>query len=276
MEIKTFWRRFSQHRFAIVGTVALSVLALAAILAPVVAIYNADDQDLSSILQPPSHEHILGTDDLGRDLFTRLLFGGRVSLSVGLLASLISALIGILIGAMAGYFGGTMDNILMRLVDVMLAFPAIFLLLILFATIRPSFWTMTLFLGVFGWFYTARIVRAEFLSLREQDFVTALRALGVPPFRLIWRHLLPNTGGSIIITTTLGVAVNMIAEGTLSFLGFGVPLSTPTWGNMLTSAAKHYTTAPMLTIAPGVLLFTAVMAVNFVGDGLRDAFDSRS
>jgi peptide/nickel transport system permease protein len=276
MDAMTFWRRFGKNRIAVAGTVVIVVLILVTVMAPVIVAYRVDDQDLANMLKLPSREHILGTDELGRDLFTRLLYGGRVSLSVGLLATLISSLIGVLVGALAGYFGGTVDNLLMRFVDVMLAFPAIFLLLILFSAIRPTLWTVTLFLGAFGWFYTARIVRAEFLSLREQGFVYASRALGTPSRRLIWRHMLPNIVGPIISATTLSVAANMIAEGTLSYLGFGVPPSTPTWGNMMTSASKYYVTAPILTAAPGVLLFIAILAINFIGDGTQDAFDPRS
>jgi peptide/nickel transport system permease protein len=183
--------------------------------------------------------------------------------------------IGVLVGALAGYYGGRVDRVLMRLVDLLLAFPALFLLLILFSLIRASVWSVILFLGAFGWLYLARIVRGEFLSLREKEFVEAARALGISSGRIIVRHLLPNVVASVVVSTTLGVAYNMIAEATLSFLGFGVPPEVPTWGNMLTGAASYYTTVPLLAIVPGLTLTLAVLAVNVIGDGLRDALDPR-
>ncbi len=258
------------------GLVLLTVFVLAAILAPVLSPHGVDEQDLFAQLQPRSSEHLLGTDDLGRDVLTRLLYGGRVSLMVGILSALMSTVIGVVVGALAGYYGGKLDNILMRLVDLLLAFPAIFLLLILFAIIPRSVWTVILFLGAFGWLYLARIVRGEFLSLREKEFVEAARSIGVSNRSIIVRHLLPNVVAPIIVATTLAVAYNMIAEATLSFLGFGVPPETPTWGNMLSGASSYYTTVPQLAIFPGLTLTLAILAVNFVGDGLRDAFDPRA
>ena len=267
------WRHFRRHKLALVSIVVLVLMALSAVLAPVLTPYGIDEPDLFNQNAPPSQAHLLGTDELGRDVMSRLLYGGRVSLSVGLFAALISTVVGVAVGAAAGFFGGAIDNLLMRLVDLLLAFPSIFLLLILFATIRPNVTTVIIFLGAFGWLYLARIVRGEFLSLREKDFVVASRALGAAPLRLIWRHLLPNVAGAIIVTTTLEIAFNLLAEGTLSFLGFGVPPEVPTWGNMLTSASSTYLTAPLLTIVPGVTLTVAVLAVNFIGDALRDALD---
>lgn len=272
---KMAWRSFRRHKLALASIVVLVLMVLAAILAPVLTPYGMDEQDLFNQSAPPSAEHPLGTDELGRDVLSRLLYGGRVSLSVGLFSALLSTIIGVLVGAAAGYFGGVVDNLLMRFVDLMLAFPSTFLLLILFAAIRPNVTTVILFLGVFGWLYLARIVRGEFLSLREKDFVVASRALGADAVRLIWRHLLPNVIGAIIVTTTLEIAFNLLAEGTLSFLGFGVPPEVPTWGNMLTSAASTYLSTPLLTIVPGVTLTLAVLAVNFIGDALRDALDPR-
>lgn len=268
-------KRFFRHRLAVLGSLLLIVLVLGALFGPIISAQNADEQDLFSIAQPPSPEHWLGTDDLGRDLFVRLLAGGRISLTVGLLSSVIATLIGTAVGASAGFFGGNVDNVLMRFVDLMLAFPAIFLQLILFSVVGPSLWTVIFFLGVFGWMYLARVVRGEILSLREKNFVEASRALGVSNIRLILRHLLPNVLGAIIVSTTLSVAFNLLAEGTLSFLGFGVPASTPTWGNILFSAASYMRQVPTYVIFPGLLLTLAVLAVNFIGDGLRDALDPR-
>lgn len=272
---RLIWRRFTAHRLAIAGAILLGAFVLLATFAPLLSPYSPSEPDLFNQLAPPSLQHPLGTDPLGRDVLTRLLYGGRVSLAVGVLSSLISVVIGVAVGAIAGYYGGRVDDALMRLVDLLLAFPAIFLLLILFATIQRSLAIVILFLGLFGWLYLARVVRGEILSLRERDFVTAARALGASHWQLIARHLVPNVTGAIIVSFTLDVAINMLAEGTLSFLGFGVPDSTPTWGNMLNGAASYYTRAPLLTIAPGLAITLAVLAVNFIGDGLRDALDPR-
>lgn len=268
-------KRFLRHRLAVLGSILLAVLVLSALVGPALSSQAANEQDLFSIAQPPSSAHWMGTDDLGRDLFARLLAGGRVSLAVGLLSSLIATLIGTAVGAIAGFFSGNIDNLLMRLVDLMLAFPAIFLQLILFSVVGPSLWTVIFFLGAFGWMYLARVVRGEILSLREKNFVEASRALGVSSLRLILRHLLPNVLGAIIVSTTLSVAFNLLSEGTLSFLGFGVPASTPTWGNILFSAASYMRQVPTFVIFPGLFLTLAVLAVNFIGDGLRDTLDPR-
>lgn len=269
-------RRFVRHRLAMAGVVMLAVIVLAAVFAPLLTPYDPAEQDLFAITQPPSPAHPLGTDELGRDLLARLLYGGRVSLTVGVASALIATAIGVLVGAMAGYYGGWVDNALMRLVDVLLAFPSLFLLLILFSLIRPSLVIVILFLGLFGWLYLARVIRGEFLALREKEFVEASRALGANSNRLILRHLLPNVAGSIIVATTLAVAFAMLSEGTLSFLGYGVPASVPTWGNMLNAAQSYYLQAPLMTIAPGLALTLTVLAINFIGDGLRDALDPRS
>ena len=273
---RLIWRRFVRHRLALIGVAFITLITLAAVFAPLLTRYDPEEQDLFSIAQPPDAAHVLGTDELGRDLLTRLFYGGRISLAVGVVSAAISTAIGVLVGAIAGYYGGWFDYALMRLVDLLLAFPSIFLLLILFASIRASLWTVILFLGAFGWFYLARVVRGEFLALREKEFVEASKALGTNSLRLILRHLLPNVTGSIIVATTLAIAFNMLSEGTLSFLGYGVPASTPTWGNMLNAAQSMYTQAPLLTVAPGVMLTLAVLAVNFIGDGLRDALDPRA
>jgi peptide/nickel transport system permease protein len=267
--------RLRRARLAIAGLVVIALLALVAIFAGALAPYGQNEIDLFSITAGPSSTHWLGTDDLGRDELSRLLYGGRVSLLVGVGAALLSTAIGMVVGAVAGYYGGWVDAMLMRFVDLMLAFPAIFLLLIVFSIRGSSVLSVILFLGLFGWMWLARIIRGQFLALKEQEFVEAARAIGVPDGRLIVRHLLPNVVAAIIVSTTLSIAYNMIAEATLSFLGFGVPPGTPTWGNMLNAARTHFTTHPLLAIAPGLTLTVAVLAINFVGDGLRDAFDPR-
>jgi peptide/nickel transport system permease protein len=253
----------------------LILMVLAAVFAGSIAPYGENEIDLFNITAPPSNAHLLGTDELGRDELSRLFYGGRISLLVGVATALLATAIGIVVGAVAGYYGGWLDAALMRFVDVMLAFPAIFLLLILFSIVGSSVWSVIVFLGLFSWMWLARIIRGEFMSLKQRDFVEAARSIGVPDGRLIVRHLLPNVTAAIIVSLTLDVAYAMLAEAALSFLGFGVPPGTPTWGNMLNAARPNFTTAPLLAIAPGLTLTIAVLAINFVGDGLRDAFDPR-
>jgi peptide/nickel transport system permease protein len=270
------WRRFRQHRLAMIGLLMMTVFALLAILAPVIAPYGMDEQDLFKIAEGPSAENWLGTDELGRDVLSRLIYGGRISLLVGLGAALITTVIGVVVGTTAGFLGGWVDSTLMRFIDLVLAFPAIFLLLILFSIVSASVWNVILFLGLFSWMWLARVVRGELLSLKEREFVEAARAIGASNIRIVAQHLLPNVVAAIIVSATLAMAFNMIAEATLSFLGFGVPPSVPTWGNMLTGASGFYLRAPLLAVMPGVVLVMAILAINFIGDGLRDAFDPQA
>lgn len=274
--LRIAWRRFRHHRVALAGLLILGALALASILAPYLTPYGIDQQDLFDQLAPPNSRHLLGTDNLGQDVYTRLLYGGRMSLAIGILSALISTSIGVMVGAVAGFYGRIVDMVLMRTVDLLLAFPAIFLLLILFSIIQASATSVIVFLGLFGWLYLARIIRGEFLSIREREFVQAARALGASGLRIIIRHMLPNVMAPIIVTTTLEVAYNMLAEATLDFLGYGVPPDVPTWGNMLTGAEQYYMTVPLLAVFPGAVLTIAILAVNFLGDGLRDALDPRA
>jgi peptide/nickel transport system permease protein len=270
------WQRFRRHRLAMVGLVMLLFFTTIATLAPVIAPYGMDDQDLFKIAEGPSSENWLGTDELGRDVLSRLIYGGRVSLLVGLGAAMITTVVGVIIGTTAGFFGGWVDSALMRFIDLVLAFPAIFLLLILFSVVPASVWNVILFLGLFSWMWLARVVRGELLSLKEREFIEAARAIGASNSRIVAQHLLPNVIAAIIVSATLAMAFNMIAEATLSFLGFGVPPSVPTWGNMLTGASSFYLRAPLLAVMPGVVLVLAILAINFIGDGLRDALDPQS
>jgi peptide/nickel transport system permease protein len=268
--------RLAHARLAIAGMVIFLALVGAAVFAGVIAPYGQNEIDLFHITTGPSRAHLLGTDELGRDELSRLIYGGRLSLLIGVSAALISTVVGAAVGVLAGYYGGWIDSLLMRFVDLMLAFPSIFLLLIIFAILEGvSVTGVILFLGLFGWMWLARIIRGEFLSLKRRDFVEAARSVGAPDRRIIARHLLPNVIAPVIVSTTLNVAYYMLAEASLSFLGFGVPSGTPTWGNMLNAARTNYLTHPILAIAPGLALTIAVLAINFVGDGLRDAFDPR-
>lgn len=268
--------RFVAHRFALLGFFVLAVLATLSALAPVVSPYDPEKTALLLIREPPSPTHPFGTDGLGRDLATRILYGGRVSLAVGVLAMAVAISVGTLIGGIAGFYGRFVDGILMRLVDVMFSFPRLFILIILGALFRgmtPA--TIVIALGILSWMTTARLVRASFLSLKEREFVTAARAVGAGDGRIIWRHILPNSLAPIIVAATLGVAGAIIAESTLSFLGLGIQPPTPTWGNMLEDATDELERAPWLGIFPGLVIFFAVVSINFIGDGLRDALDPR-
>ncbi len=269
-------RRFLRHRLAVVSLVLLALLILAAIFAPLISPYDPLAQDQNNTLIGPSATHLLGTDDLGRDILSRLMYGGRVTLTIGFGATAVVLLLGIVIGAVAGYAGGWVDNVLMRFVDLVLSFPSLFLLLILAAAAGVSLLSIILFIGLFGWMYLARLVRGEFLVLREMEYIEAARAVGVGGWRTVWRHMLPNTIASIIVNATFSIAAAMYIEAALDFLGFGLSPEIPTWGNMLAESESYIAVNPLLTIAPGVVLTVAILAVNFVGDGLRDAFDPRS
>ncbi len=269
-------RRFLRHRLAVISLILLALLILAAIFAPLISPYDPLAQDANNTLIGPSSTHLLGTDDLGRDILSRLIYGGRVTLTIGFGATAVVLLLGIVIGAVAGYAGGWVDNVLMRFVDLVLSFPALFLLLILAAAAGVSLLSIILFIGLFGWMYLARLVRGEFLVLREMEYIEAARAVGVGGWRTVWRHMLPNTIASIIVNATFSIAAAMYIEAALDFLGFGLSPEIPTWGNMLAESESYIAVNPLLTIAPGVVLTVAILAVNFVGDGLRDAFDPRS
>lgn len=270
------WERFRRHRLATSGLVVLCVLVAAAVLADVVTPYDPDLPDVEAIREAPSLQHPMGTDQIGRDQLTRLLHGGRFSLQVGLFATLVSILIGTSIGALAGFYGGTLDNLLMRLTDLMFTVPRLLVLLLIGAIFKTTLVLIIILLGATSWMAVARLVRASFLSLREKEFVEAARSIGVRDARLIVRHLLPNALGPVIVAATLGVAGAILVESTLSYLGYGVQPPTPTWGNMLQNAQSEMYAAPWLAIFPGLLIFVTIMAINFVGDGLRDALDPRS
>jgi peptide/nickel transport system permease protein len=271
------WRRLRRNRRAMVGLWLLLILGFAALFAPMLATHDRDETALSRMERPPSREHWLGTDELGRDVFTRLLYGGRISLTVGLVTVSIYLTIGVLVGSIAGYYGRWADSLLMRLTDVVMVFPFLPLALTMAATLGPSIYNTMIIIGILSWTGVARLVRGEFLSLRMRDFVQAARAAGAPDARIIFRHILPNAMAPILVSATLGVAFAILSEAGLSFLGFGVPQPLPSWGNMLSGAQswKVLVKQPWLWIPPGVLIFAAVLSINLVGDGLRDALDVR-
>jgi peptide/nickel transport system permease protein len=275
-QLSMAFERFRAHRPAVAGVFVLGTLALFSAAAPLISPYDPDKTALLLIYDPPSLAHPFGTDDLGRDLATRILYGGRVSLAIGLLAVTVAVSIGTLVGVVAGYYGRWIDSLLMRFVDMMYSFPRLFLL-ILFGVIFKgmTIGVIVLVLGVLSWMTTARLVRASFLSLKHREFVEAARCVGAGDRRIIVRHILPNSIAPIIVAATLGVAAAIIAESTLSFLGLGIQPPTSSWGNMLNHATSDMDKAPWIAIFPGLFIFLAVVSINFIGDGLRDALDPR-
>lgn len=275
------WRRFRRHPGAVVGSAILFLIVLSALLVGL-SPYDPEESDLPSKLQPPSLAHPFGTDPLGRDLLTRVLYGSRISLSVGLMVTAFTIVIGIPIGAVAGYFGGWVDNVLMRITDAALTLPALLVLILLSAILREtefpllqrnSVLTIALVISLLSWMTTARLVRAVFLTTREKDFVTAAHCVGVSNLRIMARHILPNAVGPVIVEATLEVGYAIMEESGLSFLGFGIQPPTPSWGNLLSNALQHMTQHPWLAIFPGLMIFLAIISINYIGDGLRDAFD---
>lgn len=246
-----------------------------ALLAPWLAPYDPNFIELKQVLLPPSPAHLLGTDTLGRDVLSRVIFGSRISLLVGFVAVGIATFIGVLVGALAGYYRGWVDQALMRLVDVMLCFPVFFLILAVIAFLGPSIWNIMVVIGLTGWMGVARLVRAEFLSLREREFVVAARSLGASDARLICRHLLPNALTPVMVSATLGVAGAILTESALSFLGLGVQPPTPSWGNILTMGKDNIEIAWWLSVFPGLAILVTVMSYNLLGEGIREAIDPR-
>jgi len=270
---KIAWKKFLRHRLAVASSLGLIVLSLLCYLAPVIAPYEFDTIDLANIRQPPNLEHLLGTDALGRDLFTRLLYGGRISISIGLTAALLGTSVGTLIGSVAGYYGKRIDNILMRFTDLAYSIPTLPLIIVLSAYMDTQAIGIVLIIGFFSWMQTARVVRGAILSVKENEYVTAARALGARNRLIIFRHILPNIINSVLVGATLGVGYAIITESALSFLGLGVSAPTPTWGNMLMDSQATMATQPWLTIFPGMAILITVLFVNFIGDGLQDALD---
>lgn len=267
------WERFKGHRLAIVSAVVLCLLGVAVALAGPISGYGIVEQDLAEMLTGPSGSHWFGTDNLGRDELARVLYGGRISLVVGLAVALSSGIIGGLVGSLAGYYGGWADNLLMRVTDLFLSIPFLVILIIASRAMGGSVFDIVLILSLFFWMGQARIVRGVFLSLKEKEFVEAARASGASDARIIIFHMVPNALGPMIVNVTLGVAAAILAESSLSFLGFGIQPPTPSWGNLLNDAQNFTMIAPWVVWFPGLAILVTVLAVNFLGDGLRDAFD---
>lgn len=270
-------KRFLKNKLAVMGFVILTIFVLAAIFAPFITSFDRDSIDLMNIESAPNSLHILGTDELGRDVFTRLLYGGRVSLGVALCATVIQILIGVSLGAISGFYGKYVDNVIMRLVDTVICFPFFVIAITIAALFGASVWNIILIIGCLQWTGVARIVRSKILSLRQSEFVEAARAMGLSNFEIISKHLLPNVLSPIIVNATLNVANGILMEAGISFLGLGVKQPQPSWGNML-SAAQSMRVLQYewwLWIPAGLFVFLSVLSINFVGDGLRDALDPK-
>jgi peptide/nickel transport system permease protein len=277
-QLAVTWRRFRKHKLALVGLTTLTVMALLIIIAPLVLPYKPETLDLSATFAPSTAQHWLGTDDLGRDILTRLLYAGQISMSVGIICTAIVIVVGALVGVVSGYFGGWIDTILMRIVDLLLAIPFFPLLLVLsqmLSQFLDSFWTIVIILSVFGWLGICRLVRGQILALRGLDFVEATRALGASNSRIMFRHMLPNSLAPLIVAATLAVGDFIISESALSFLGYGIKPPVPTWGNMLSDVNNYFLEHPLLAFYPGLAILLTVVSINFMGDALRDALDPR-
>lgn len=270
-----FWYRFKKDTLALSGCSIVICLFIISFMAPFISPYDPTEIDAGNVLAPPSSTHLFGTDDLGRDVFSRVLMGTGISLKVGFFAVGISAVIGILLGALAGYYGRWVDAIIMRFVDTMLCFPSFFLIITLIALFEPSIWIIMIVIGATNWMGVARLIRAEFLSLKQRDFVLAARASGARDLRIIFAHILPNALAPVLVYATLGIASAILIESSLSFLGIGVQPPTPSWGNILTGGKDNIEIAWWLSLFPGMAILITVLGYNLLGEGIRDSLDPR-
>jgi len=264
-----------QNRLAVAGSVVVLLLFAVSLFAPWLAPCDPNAIDLKNVLAPPSAGHLFGTDPLGRDVLSRMIWGAGISLKVGFIATGIAILIGTILGALAGYYGGVADAIIMRFVDIMLCFPTFFLILAVIAILEPSIWNIMIVIGLTGWMGVTRLVRADFITLKERDFVQAARGIGAGNARIIFFHILPNAMASVLVTATLGVAGAILTESALSFLGIGVQPPTPSWGNILTAGKDNIDIAWWLSLYPGLAILITVLGYNLLGEGIRDALDPR-
>jgi len=268
-------REFTRNKMALAGSIFILIMITFALLAPIIAPYGPTDIDIKNILSAPSHAHIFGTDTLGRDIFSRIVYGSRISLSIGFIAVGIAVIMGVLIGSIAGYYGGKVESVLMRFVDIMLCFPTFFLILAVIAVLEPSIFNIMIVIGATGWMSVARLVRAEVLSLKERDYVTCASVMGASDAWIIFRHLIPNAIAPVLVSATLGIGGAILTESALSFLGIGVQPPTPSWGNILMDGKSTLGVAWWLTIFPGVFITLTVLSYNLLGEALRDLLDPR-
>ena len=270
-----FLKRFKKNKLAVAGGIIVMCLFFIAVLAPLLSPFSPNDIDRKEILEPPSLRHPLGTDDLGRDLLSRMIWGSRVSLAVGFVAVGIATCIGMILGAFSGYYGGWTDRIIMRFIDVMLSIPTFFLILAVIAFVGPNIWNIMIVIGITSWMGVARLVRAEFLSIKEREYVLAAKALGVNDIRIIFRHIMINSLAPVLVSAVLGVASAVLVESALSFLGLGVQPPTPSWGNILTLGKDNIEIAWWLSLYPGLAILITVLGYNLLGEGIRDSIDPR-
>lgn len=271
--LRDAWRRYRRNRLAMIGLVIAAVIVFTAIFAPLLAPAPYDFVDISQILKPPGNGHLLGTDEVGRDLLSRIVYGARTSMLVGFLVPIIGTTIGLLLGGSAGWFGGKVDFVVLRLIEAMTAIPPIILALILVSLYGSGLDHLILYLGLTSWVGVTRLTRAQFISLREREFVTAARAIGTPPWQVMLRHLLPNAAGPIIVVFVLGIPNAIFGEAGLSFLGLGVQDPIPSWAKMISQSAAYMQQAPLLGMLPVLCIALTMLSFSFVGDGLRDALD---
>ncbi len=272
---RDFWHRFSRNKMALAGSAVVILLFFVSLLAPWISPYDPGEINLQMILSSPSGIHPFGTDQLGRDVLSRMIWGSRISLKVGFVATGIAIVIGGILGAIAGYYGKWVDATIMRFVDIMLCFPTFFLILAVIAFLEPSIWNIMIVIGITGWMGITRLVRADFISLKERDFVQAARAIGAGDSRIIFLHILPNAMASVLVAATLGVAGAILTESALSFLGIGVQPPTPSWGNILTAGKDNIDIAWWLSLYPGLAILITVLGYNLLGEGIRDSLDPR-
>jgi len=269
------FRRIKKDRLAVSGGILVILLFLCSSLAPIIVPYDPGEINVREVISPPSMKHLMGTDQLGRDVLSRVIWGSRISLKVGFIAVGIAALIGMILGAVSGYYGGWVDSLIMRFVDIMLCFPTFFLILAVIAFLEPDIWNIMVVIGLTGWMGVARLVRAEFMSLREREFVLAAKALGASNMRIIFIQILPNALAPVLVSATLGISGAILTESALSFLGIGVQPPIPSWGNILSAGKDNIDIAWWLSLYPGLAILITVLAYNLLGEGIRDALDPR-
>ncbi len=269
------WQKLKHNKLALSGLMIITILVAIAIFAPKIVPYEPTSQNIIERLQKPSAKHLLGTDELGRDVLSRIIYGARISLSVGFIAVGISVIIGVFFGAIAGFYGRWIDSLIMRFVDIMFCFPSFFLILMIIAVLGPNIYNVMIIIGITSWPGIARLVRGEILSVKEREYVYSARAIGASDLRIIFKHILPNALGPVLVAATLGIADAILVESGLSFLGLGVQPPMPSWGNILTSGKDYIESAWWLTLFPGLAILITILSYNLVGEGLREVIDPK-